>query len=84
MISLSTRVETFWENEKMLVISIFSFSHNVFKRHLFRGRLKSGLCDKELKVKNRKSVKAAGPVFPNHSLERSLSYSPGFSTLSGI
>ena len=25
------RVETFWEKEKMLVISIFSFPHNVFK-----------------------------------------------------
>ena len=24
--------KTFWEKEKMLVVSIFSFSHNVFKR----------------------------------------------------
>ena len=30
----------------MLVISIFSFSHYVFKRLLFQGRV--GLCDKEL------------------------------------
>ena len=32
----------------MLVTSIFSFSHNVFKRFLFKGRRKSGLCGKEL------------------------------------
>ena len=38
-----------WEKEKMLVISIFSYSHNVFKRLLFQGHLKSGLCDRGLK-----------------------------------
>ena len=27
-----------WEKEKMLVTSIFSFSHNVFKRLFFQGR----------------------------------------------
>ena len=32
----------------MLVTSIFSFSHNVFKRLLSQGRQKSGLCGKEL------------------------------------
>ena len=32
----------------MLVTSIFSFSHNVFKRHLSQGCLKSELCGKEL------------------------------------
>ena len=31
-------VETLWEKEKMLGISIFSFSHNVFKRPLIQGR----------------------------------------------
>ena len=30
--------ETLWEKEKMLVTSIFSFSHNVFKKLLFQGR----------------------------------------------
>ena len=30
--------KTLWEKEKMLVTSIFSFSHNVFKRVLFQGR----------------------------------------------
>ena len=32
----------------MLVTSIFSFSHNVFKSSLFLGRSKLGLCGKEL------------------------------------
>ena len=32
----------------MLITSIFSFSHNVFKRLPFQGRLKSQLCGKEL------------------------------------
>ena len=35
------REETWWEEEKMLVTSIFTFSLNVFKRLLFQGRLKS-------------------------------------------
>ena len=34
----SERVKTLWEKEKMLVTSIFSFSHNVFKISLFQGR----------------------------------------------
>ena len=29
--------KTLWEKEKMLVTSIFSFSHNVFKRLLSKG-----------------------------------------------
>ena len=37
-----------WENKKMLVTSIFSFSHNVLKRILSKGRLKSVLCGKGL------------------------------------
>ena len=38
--------------EKMLVTSIFPFSHSVLKRHLFslKGRYKSGLCDKGLNI----------------------------------
>ena len=37
----SSLLKTLWENEKMLVTSIFSFSHNVFypnidRNHLFR------------------------------------------------
>ena len=35
----------------MLVTSIFSFSHNVFKRLLLQGREKSGLCGKGLNRK---------------------------------
>ena len=31
-----------------MVTSIFSFSYNVSERPLFQGRLKSGLCGKEL------------------------------------
>ena len=31
-------VENMWANKKMLVISSFSFSHKVFKRHLPLGR----------------------------------------------
>ena len=42
-------LKTLLEKEKMLVTSIFSlFSHDVFKRLLSQGRLKSGLCSKEL------------------------------------
>ena len=37
-----------WEKEKMLVTSIFSFSHSVFKRLLSWGRLKLGFYGKEL------------------------------------
>ena len=37
-----------WEKEKMLVTSIFSFSHNVFKRLLFQHHLMLGLCGKGL------------------------------------
>ena len=37
-----------WEKEKMLVTSIFSFSHNVFKRLLSWCGLKSGLYCQEL------------------------------------
>ena len=37
--------------EKMLVTSIFSFSHNVFKRLLPQCHKKSGLCGKELTFK---------------------------------
>ena len=38
MISVFDRVETSWEKKKMLVTSIFFFSHNVFKR-CFSGSL---------------------------------------------
>ena len=36
-------IETLWEKEKMLVTSIFSFSHNVFKSLLPHGHLMEGL-----------------------------------------
>ena len=41
------RVKSLWEKEKMLVASIFSFSHNVFKClflfiYIFSARVKSG------------------------------------------
>ena len=38
------------EKEKMLVSSIFSFSHNVFKSFLFRGDQKYGLHGEELRI----------------------------------
>ena len=34
----------------MLVTSIFSFYHNVFKRLCKQGRVKSGMCGKELSI----------------------------------
>ena len=37
-----------WENEKMLIASNFSFSHNVFQMLLSWDCSKSGLCGKEL------------------------------------
>ena len=40
------RVKTLWEKEKMLVTSIFSFSHCGFKMLLFHNHLQSGLCCK--------------------------------------
>ena len=45
------RVENIVGKEKMLVTSIFSFSHNVFKSFSVGGHLNSGLCSKELKKK---------------------------------
>ena len=42
------RLENVVEKEKMLVTSIFSCSHNVFKRLLFQGGQKSGLFRKGL------------------------------------
>ena len=44
------RVENIVGKEKMLVASIFSFPHNVFKWHLFQGRKMSGFCGKEFKM----------------------------------
>ena len=41
-------VENIVGKEEMLVTSIFTFSHNVFKRLPFQGRFKSGSCGKEL------------------------------------
>ena len=44
---VSGRVENIVvKKEKIMVISIFSFSHNVFKSLLFQGPYKSGLCGK--------------------------------------
>ena len=43
--------KTLWEKEKMLVTSIFSFSHNVFKSFPFQGRYQSGLRGKQLNKK---------------------------------
>ena len=41
-------LKTVWEKEKMLITSIFSFSHNVFKSPLCQGHLESGLYGKGL------------------------------------
>ena len=43
------RVEKIVKTEKLFT-AIFSFFHYVFKRLLFQGGLKLGLCCKELKV----------------------------------
>ena len=42
-----------WEKEKMLVTSIFSFSHNAFKGIYRLGREKVGLCGQELNAAKR-------------------------------
>ena len=41
--------KTMWEKDKMLVTSILSFPHKVFKGHLHQGHQKSGLSCKELR-----------------------------------
>ena len=64
----------------MLVTSIFSFSHNVFKTLLYQGRLKLGLYCKQLNMIEYVPV----CVFTSHSLEPSLSYSPDFSIIRRI
>ena len=43
-----TELKRLWEKVKMLVTSIFPFSHSVFQSLLFEGRQKLGLCGKEL------------------------------------
>ena len=43
MLKVTDWVETLWEKEKMLVNSIFSLSHNVFKRLSFPGSLQGGI-----------------------------------------
>ena len=53
------RLKTLWEKEKMLVTSIFFFSHNFLKTLPFKGRVKSRLCGKELKGIFLKGVKEA-------------------------
>ena len=46
---LLERIENImWEMEKMLVTSIFSFSHNVFKRLVIQSHESLRLCGKEL------------------------------------
>ena len=57
MISVIPIVENMvGKGAKMLVTSIFSFSHNVFKRILSWGCSKSGLCGTELKPFSTKTV----------------------------
>ena len=41
--------KTLWEKEKLLVTSIFSFSHSAFKRLVSQGRQKVSLCGNGLK-----------------------------------
>ena len=42
------RVETLWKKEKLLVMSNFSFSNSVFKRHILQSCKHKGLFGKEL------------------------------------
>ena len=50
--------------EKLLVTSIFSFSHNVFKRLLFQGHEKSVLCGKGLNQTDYPETKISETVVP--------------------
>ena len=50
IISVFDREKTLWDKEKMLVTSIFSFSHHVLKRLLSQTRQKVSLCGNGLKV----------------------------------
>ena len=52
------------KKEKMLVTSIFSFFHYVFKRLLFQGRSKTGLCCKGLKSKQKIPVALSSDFQP--------------------
>ena len=47
-----------WKKEKMLVTSIFSFSHNVFKRLHSQDRYRSELCGKVLYFYHLSDLKA--------------------------
>ena len=48
---LDKEENTLWEKEKMLLTSIFSFSHSVFQSYLLKESKNSGLCGKELSSK---------------------------------
>ena len=50
MISVSGK-KTLWEKEKMLVTSIFSFYHSIFKSLTLNGHKNQGLFGKGLKKK---------------------------------
>ena len=56
MIYVLDTTEKIVEKEKMLVTSIFSFSHNVFKSLPVQYHLKLGLCGKELNQPNRPCI----------------------------
>ena len=64
--SSSNRLKTLWENEKLPVMSNFSFSHSVFKRLVLQTRKKQGLCGKGLRrgvVSEQSSVKVVVHCF---------------------
>ena len=41
-------LKTWWEKEKLLIMSNFSFSHNVFKKCVLQTRKSKGLFEKGL------------------------------------
>ena len=56
MISVSDGVENIWKKEKMLITSIFSFSHNVFKGFFHQDCKNLGLSRKRLKQSTLKAL----------------------------
>ena len=73
-------------------MSNFSFSYSVFKRLVSQGHQKVSLCGSGLRKREKEkallfvtcSETDLGALFTNHSLERSLSYSPDFAIVGSI
>ena len=55
-ISLQKELKTLWQREKLLVLSNFSFCHDVFKSRQMQGRQKASICGKGLSWRNFKFI----------------------------